>query len=114
MSVPPGDSGNLPPPPDIEKEREPVTSRPHWLYPFDLGLALGIAAALFMLIAMLITSAVNPSGMKLFEDLFAGFNLATFSGRIIGLIWSFGSGFLLGTFTGLLYNLRLRRYFVAS
>ena len=106
-------SGHTEPPPPlpIEDQREMFfPAHPFPFYPLDLGLALGIAAAIFMLLAVIIALAVNPGGMNFFRDIFPGFRLDSFAGIIIGLIWSFLSGLVLGLLAGVLYNWRLRRY----
>jgi hypothetical protein len=83
---------------------------PFRFYPLDLGIAVGTAAAFFMLLVMFVTLLVNPTGMKFFEDVFPGFSLRTFWGFVAGLLWSFGTGFLLGLGAGYFYNWRLRSY----
>ncbi|MDZ7292258.1 MAG: hypothetical protein ONB44_15870 [candidate division KSB1 bacterium] len=100
-----------PPPPAIEAQQEMfVPVRPFRFYPVDLGLAFGMAAAVFMLLAMLIAVAKgNPASMNFFEDIFPGFNLKTVGGIFLGLVGSFVAAFILGFLTGLLYNWRVRR-----
>ncbi|MFQ5864369.1 MAG: hypothetical protein ACE5IW_03975 [bacterium] len=111
-----GDEGIQPPPPPIEKQREMFfPARPLKFHVLYLGLAFGIAAAVFMLLSMIIALAVNPTGMKLFEDIFPGFRLEqSFGAVLIGLLWSFVTGFVIGTVTGLLYNWRLKRYVIRT
>ena len=110
-----GPGGHPPPPPDIEDQQEMFfPPNPTRVYPLDLGVAFGITAMLFMITAIAISLAVSPAGMQFFEDIFVGFDIANMTGRIIGLIWSFGTGFVLGTFTGFFYNWRLRRYVVRT
>lgn len=117
-SVPPN------PPGPIEDQREMFfPTRPFRFYPVDLGLAFGIAAALFMFFYTIITLAVNKLGsatasLVFFEQIFPGFHLgstlSTFIlGTFVGLIWSFVLGFVLGTLIGFVYNLRLKRYVVS-
>ena len=116
--LPPGrarESSTTNPPPTIEDQRELFfPAIPSRIHAFDFGIAFGIAAVVFMLLSIIIALAVNPSGLKFFEDVFHGFNLSSFPRILLGLLWAFGTGFVLGTLTGLLYNLRLRRYVIRS
>ncbi|MFQ5708736.1 MAG: hypothetical protein ACE5HO_14870 [bacterium] len=114
-----------PPPPPIEDQREMFfPTKPFRFYPVDMGLAIGIAAALFMLFYVVVALAVNKLGLGsanlgFFEQLFPGFHLGNtigtvFAGTLIGMIWSFGLGFLLGLLIGVVYNLRLKAYAESS
>ncbi|MFQ5823291.1 MAG: hypothetical protein ACE5JB_04480 [bacterium] len=105
-----------PPPPKIEEQRERFfPAQPLRFHVLYLGLAIGIAAAVFMLFSIIIALAINPTGMKLFEDIFPGFKLEPNVGSIfIGLLWSFVAAFVFGTFTGLIYNWRLLKYVVTT
>lgn len=98
-----------PPPPDIEDAREMfLPYHPFRFQPFWLGLAFGIACAIFMVFAMVIS---NPGGMKFFEDIFPGYTYSrTIGSFLVGLFWSFGAGFVMGTVTGIIYNWKLRKY----
>lgn len=109
MSHEPGSGAHPPPPDDIEEQRELFfPSRPFRFYPIALGVALGCAAVIFMTLSMVIALNVDPAGMQFFRDVFPGFTLMNWSGRLMGLVWAFGTGLILGTFTGLIYNLSLR------
>ncbi|MFQ5637930.1 MAG: hypothetical protein ACE5IR_08020 [bacterium] len=108
-----GSTGHPPGPADIEDQREIfLPAEPCRFYPFDLGVAFGIAAFVFFLFMVIISLAHDPPGMEFFVDVFPGFTLATVYGIIIGLIWSFATGFVLGTMTGFVYNYLLRHYVV--
>ncbi len=106
---------STPPPPTIERLRELFfPARPFWFHPWHLGLALGIAAALFMLFYVILVLLINLSmvsgaTLQFFVDIFPGFNL-TFVGIIIGIVWSFVLGFVFGIFLGLGYNVLLWFY----
>jgi len=101
-----------PPPPPVEAHRETFApAQPLRFYPLDLGLALGLAATVFMLFAMLVTMAANhPESMTFFKEIFPGFGLDSVTGVFLGLLWSFIAAFVIGFFTGWLYNWRVRRY----
>ena len=108
--LPSGEGHPPPPPPEIEDQREmffPAT--PFRFYPLDLGLAFGLSAAIFMLLTIIVATATHSSGLIFFKDIFPGFDL-NLPGIIIGLVWAFGAGFVLGGLTGFWYNWRLRQY----
>jgi hypothetical protein len=68
-----------------------------------------------MLFAVIIALLLNHNGMKFFEDIFAGFQLHGGALRVlIGVLWSFVTGFVLGTVSGFVYNFLLRKYVVRS
>jgi NhaP-type Na+/H+ and K+/H+ antiporter len=82
---------------------------PFRFYPLDLGLAVGLSGAIFVLLTTAVAMATRSSGMLFFKDIFPGFDL-NFPGIILGLVWAFGAGFVLGGLAGFWYNWRLRQY----
>jgi hypothetical protein len=86
----------------------------------SIGAAVAIAAATFMAFAIIIALAAGaPNSLQFFEDIFPGFDLGTggFSAGLLlklaaGLLWAAAFGFLLGAFTGLIYNWRVQKYVV--
>jgi len=106
-----GNTGHDPPLIHAQQEMFAPT-QPFRFYPFDFGLALGAAAAVFMLLAMLVAIAGNNAeGLNFFKTLFPGFTPGQKLSIVIGLVWSFAYGFVAGFFTSLLYNWRMSRYF---
>ncbi len=104
-------SGHVEPPPPVEAQQEMFFPQvPFRMYPLDLGLAFGLAAAVFMAIAILLAKFANAGSTSIFEGVLPGFSLTSFSGIVIGLFWSLAGGFVIGVLTGVFYNLRLRRY----
>jgi len=102
--------GGHDPPPIYAQQEMFAPARPFRFYPFDLGLALGVASAVFMLIAMLVTMAGdNAEGLKFFQILFPGFMPGHKLSIVIGLVWSFVYGGIVGFATGVLYNWRVNR-----
>jgi hypothetical protein len=85
---------------------------PFRFHPLDLGIAVGLAGAVFMLLSFVVASAFKPSAMGIFKDIFLGFDMS-FPRLLIGVLWAFAGGFVFGAFAGFLYNWRLRSY-VAS
>lgn len=95
----------------LETQRElffPAT--PLRLYPIDLGLAFGLTATLFMAFAIMLAKFSGRGSMSFFESLLPGFSLNGALGIVLGLLWCFIGGLVIGVLTGVLYNLRLRRY----
>jgi tetrahydromethanopterin S-methyltransferase subunit G len=73
-----------------------------------LGLAVGIALAVFMLLTGLSAWLLNfgNAWVELLSAVYIGFE-ATFLGSIIGAIWGFVDGFICGIIIAWIYN-RLR------
>ncbi|MFQ5604291.1 MAG: hypothetical protein ACE5HS_13570 [bacterium] len=114
--VPTPESAETLPPPTIEEQRQlffPI--KPFRFFPIDYGLALGIGAAVFLLLYIFVASiSGTSSNLVFFENIFPGFHLSSASGflsvltqSLIGLIWSFASGFVLGFLFGFVYNWRM-------
>jgi hypothetical protein len=102
--------GGHDPPPIYAQQEMFAPAQPFRFYPLDLGLALGVAAAVFMLLAMLVAIAGNNAeGLRFFQTLFPGFTPAHKLSIVIGLAWSFVYGGIAGFATGVLYNWRMNR-----
>lgn len=103
-------------PPAIYAQQEMFApTQPFRFYPLDFGLAFGVAATVFMLIAMLVAVAGNnTTGLSFFQMLFPGFDPNAKISLMMGLVWSFVYGFVGGFFMGLLYNWRINRRFKAE
>jgi hypothetical protein len=110
----PGGQGHDPPAIYAQQEMFAPT-QPFRFYPLDFGLAFGVAATVFMLIAMLVAVAGNHADrLKFFQMLFPGFNPDAGITMLMGLVWSFVYGFVAGFFMGLLYNWRISRRYRAE
>lgn len=100
------------PPPIYARQEMFAPAQPFRFYPLDLGLALGVAAAVFMLLAMLVSIAGdNAEGLRFFQTLFPGFTPGHKLSILIGLVWSFVYGGIVGFAIGVLYNWRVNRNF---
>jgi len=105
----PGGQGHDPPAIYAQQEMF-APAQPFRFYPLDFGLALGVAAAVFMLLAMLVCIAGdNAAGLSFFQALFPGFTPERPLSLVIGLVWSFVYGGIIGFATGVLYNWRVNR-----
>ncbi len=107
----PGNQGHDPP--GILAQQEMFApAQPFRFYPLDFGLALGVAAAVFMLLVMLVSIAGdNADGLRFFQVLFPGFMPVHKLSIVIGLAWSFVYGGIIGFAAGTLYNWRVNRNF---
>jgi len=102
--------GGHDPPPIYAQQEMFAPAQPFRFYPLDFGLALGVASAVFTLLAMLIAIAGgNTQGLEFFQTLFPGFNPEQKISLVMGIVWSFLYGGLGGFVTGVLYNWRVNR-----
>jgi succinate dehydrogenase/fumarate reductase cytochrome b subunit len=91
--------------------RPTAPAQPFRFHPLDFSVALGVAAAVFMLLAMLVAIAGNNAEIEFFQNFSPGFTPSQKLSIIMGLVWSFVCGFVAGFCIGLLYNWRVSRYF---